>query len=69
MNNDKIVEVSKKVIMVLLYLSGSMLISFNLLAFTADRHGLYYKDENQWWFATGLTILMLIWIIKNWKKI
>lgn len=63
------IEMARKAGVALLYLLGTMLCAFNLLAFTADKYGLYYKDENQWWFATGAAFLLVAWLYRNWQKL
>jgi len=69
MSSDDIVNLARKGIMALIYVVGSMLTAFNLLAFTADKYGHYYKDENQWWFAIGVAMLLLPWLRKKWKEL
>ena len=67
--NNAMIDLGVKIVAVLFYFAGTMLSAFNLLAFTSDRHGVYYKDVNQWWFAIGVTMLLLAWISRNWKKL
>ncbi|MEN8169939.1 MAG: hypothetical protein ABFS08_06920 [Pseudomonadota bacterium] len=69
MSGEEILNLGMKILMVVLYLVGTMLTAFNLLAFKSDKYSLFYKDVNQWWFAVGVSILMTVWIIRNWKKL
>ena len=63
------IEMARKAGVALLYLLGTMLCTFNLLAFKSDKFGVYYQDENQWWFAVGGAMLLVAWLIRNWKSL
>ena len=52
-----------------LYLIGAMLAAYHITAFKTDKFGLYYHDDNQLWFAIGTGLIIVGWIIRNWKKI
>ncbi len=67
--NSAMIKMGVKALTVLLYIAGTMLSVFNILAFTADKYGLYYRDENQWWAAIGISMLLVVWIMQNWKKL
>jgi len=53
----------------LLYLIGSMLAAYHVTAFKTDKFGLYYHDDNQLWLAVGVGLVIVGWIVRNWKKI
>ncbi len=63
------IEMGRKAGLALLYLLGTMLCTFNLLAFKSDKYGVYFQDENQWWFATGAMLLLAAWLVRNWKTL
>ena len=50
-------------------LAGTTLIAFNIIAFTADKYGLYFRDDNQYWLAAGVGLLTVSWLIRNWRQI
>lgn len=52
-----------------LYIGGSALAAYHIIAFRTDKFGLYFQDENQLWFALGVGLLITGWVIRNWKKI
>ena len=67
--NKAQIEMGRKAGVALLYLLGTMLCAFNLLAFKSDKFGLYYQDENQWWFAIGAALFLVAWLTRNWQKL
>ena len=52
-----------------LYISGSMLTAYHITAFKTDKWGLYFHDDNQFWIAIGVGLLIAGWAIRNWKNI
>jgi len=53
----------------LLYIVGSMLAAYHITAFKSDKYGVYYQDDNQLWLAIGVGLIVIGWIVRNWKKI
>lgn len=47
---------------------GTAFTSFNLISFTVGKSGYYFKDNNQYWLAFGVSLLAVNYLIKNWKK-
>jgi len=47
---------------------GVALTGFNLISFTVVKNGYYFKDDNQYWLALGLSLLAVNYVIKNWNK-
>lgn len=66
---QQMMEIIKKAVISILYVSGSMLTLYNLAAFKSDKFGLYYKDGNQLWLAIGVTLIVAGWLTRNWKKL
>jgi len=52
-----------------LYTVGSALTAYNITAFKTDKYGLYFHDDNQLWLAVGVALLLVGWVVRNWKKI
>ncbi len=67
--NKAMIELGRKVAIAVFCLLGTMLTAFNLLAFKSDKYGVYYQDANQWWFAIGAGMFLLVWLARNWKKL
>lgn len=63
------IPLARQVAISALYLAGSMLAAYHITAFKTDKFGLYYHDDNQLWFAIGVGLIMIGWIIRSWKKI
>lgn len=63
------IELIKRMVISILFVSGTMLFLYNVTAFRVDKFGLYYKDGNQLWLAIGATLLVVGWLIRNWKKL
>ena len=63
------INLAKQGAVSVLYIGGSALTAYNFTAFKTDKYGLYFHDDNQFWLATGVGILITGWVIRNWKKI
>jgi len=66
---EQTIELIKRIVISILYISGTMLFLFNVTAFKVDKFGLYYNDGNQLWLALGATLLVAGWLTRNWKKL
>lgn len=64
MNKTLILKITQSITLI----TGLAFTSFNLFAFTVVKSGYYYKDENQYWLAFGVSMLAVTYLIKNWKK-
>lgn len=65
----QMIDLIKRGAVSVLYVLGIALTAYHLTAFTNDKFGLYFKDDNQLWLAIGLGLITLGWAIRNWKKI
>lgn len=52
-----------------LYIGGAALAAYNFTAFKSDKYGVYFQDDNQFWLAIGVALVMTGWVVRNWKKI
>ena len=68
MAQTQMIELIKRGGVSVLYILGTILAAYNITAFKSDRFGLYFKDDNQLWFAIGAGLIVLAWVIRNWKK-
>jgi len=64
MDKTLILKISQAASLVL----GVAFTSFNLISFTVVKNGYYFKDDNQYWLAFGVSLLAVNYLIKNWKK-
>lgn len=65
MDKTLILKISQATTLVL----GAAFTSFNLFSFTVAKNGYYFKDDNQYWLALGVSLLAVNYLIKNWKKL
>jgi|LGVF01.2.fsa_nt_gb uncharacterized ion transporter superfamily protein YfcC len=64
MNKSLILKVSQATSLIL----GVAFTSFNLISFTVVKNGYYFKDDNQYWLALGVSLLAVNYVMRNWKK-
>jgi len=69
MSKPAVLDLVKQGGISVLYVSGSALAAYNITAFKSDKFGLYYHDDNQLWFAIGVALFAVGWIVRNWKKL
>lgn len=62
------VDLIKRIGVSALYALGTAFAAYNITAFKSDKFGLYFKDDNQLWFAIGIGLITVGWAIRNWKK-
>ena len=66
----QMVDLIKRIGVSVLYVVGMGLAAYHIIAFrVAKNGGLYFKDENQLWFAIGVGLITVGWVIRNWKKL
>ena len=58
----------KRLIVGALYTIGAPIAVYHLFAFKGDKFGIYYRDNDQYWLAVGVTMLVIGWIIRNWDS-
>jgi len=51
-----------------LSISGAAIAAYYITAFKTDKFGLYFRDDDQFWFAVGVALMVTAWAIRNWKK-
>ena len=64
----QVVDLIKRVVVSILYILGTPLAAYHLTAFKNDKVGMYFKDGNQLWLAIGIGMVVVGWVIRNWKK-
>ena len=65
----QIVDLIKRISVSVLYIIGMAIAAYHLTAFKSDRFGLYFKDGDQLWFAIGVGMVVIGWVIRNWKRL
>ncbi|GMR15882.1 MAG: hypothetical protein BMS9Abin31_0176 [Gammaproteobacteria bacterium] len=65
MDKTLILKISQAITLV----TGLAFTSFNLFSFTVVKSGYYFKDNNQYWLAFGVSLLAIYYLIKNWKNL
>jgi len=65
MDKSLILKISQAATLV----TGLAFTSFNLISFTVVKNGYYFKDDNQYWLAFGVSLLAINYLIKNWKNL
>ncbi|MDH5434081.1 MAG: hypothetical protein OEY19_09055 [Gammaproteobacteria bacterium] len=60
--------VNKLVFSVVLVI-GVCMTTYYLFAIKVDKFGHYYKDEDQFSLAIGVGLLVVAWLMRNWKKL
>ncbi|MFW2374551.1 MAG: hypothetical protein ACN4GM_15605 [Gammaproteobacteria bacterium] len=58
----------KRIIFTALFTVGSAITAYSVFAFKGDKFGIYYRDDDQFWLAIGVAMMVLSWAIKNWKS-
>jgi hypothetical protein len=66
---NQFIDIVKRGAASALYISGSALASYNITAFKTDKFGTYFRDDNQFWLAVGVALIVTGWAIRNWKKL
>jgi len=69
MANIDINKLATRGLQSLSYISGTALLTFNIVAFKLSKGGsIYYFDKNQTWLAIGAALIVLGICIKNWHR-
>lgn len=69
MQKTEILDISKKVGRIACCALGFALAVYNFSAVSFTVRGHYFfKDTHQLWFAVGVTLVVLAWLIRDWKK-
>jgi hypothetical protein len=59
-----------KIAQAVLFILGSSLIAYNIVAFKVEKHGSYYfLDNNQLWLAIGVALFALAMVIRRWDRL
>jgi len=69
MANAQVLAFGIKLLQATSLLTGVMLTAYNLISFKVVKNGYYFHDENQIWFAIGVTAITTSFVIKNWKNL
>ncbi|MDH5356324.1 MAG: hypothetical protein OEY09_17915 [Gammaproteobacteria bacterium] len=59
----------RKLVLMLIYITGGTITSYYLFSFKVDKFGLYFRDSDQLGLSIGVGILIFGWFLKNWKNL
>ena len=68
MANAQMLNFGIKLLQAALLLIGVLLTAYNLISFKVVKNGYYFHDDNQVWFAIGVTAIVASFVIKSWDK-